>query len=623
MKKDVINVFLERRKRKVKELGNYKKIHFDNYFIPENQRPQFDKGTTPLLKLREQLPNFEFGYSSFEEASEENMQMRLNNIVSLAKSFGNALSRMDEYFTKNHYYDEVDYNQIINSILDGSQSFNIIIDETDTSYAGQITRDAKDYCYLEMNPQYVQPGIDSESTICHEFIHFLVFGISELSYIENSTPKKLKIIDYLQEDYDNNLYTLVLDCSSNIISKPTLGNILVNDNHQFIKEGFTEYLTNLIYPDSYNAYLPQVKMIKFLNKITGGNINFRNFLKSNLDNYAAVFGEDNFRLINDYCNEFHTKWQLSNATLDYKTDPDYNRAQDIVCTTILNNIKQNPNNYSTEKIVDIISAIKAKAPIIDEDIRDGDKYDLEIKATIQSVAASKTTNVEDRRIFYTLLRDVIADNADNTNKLFYLPDSDFILQACNKEEFFVSYKGNSKHLLAKNTQQGIELCTSDFSREKEREIYVEINPSTNSYTLHAINHESREIDRVIITPQGKGSDKFLVQNENNSFIIDFTIEQSKRQSKINHDLDILKNMETITQPDLTTEESTQNSIKTVDYIIDKLKKALCYSVTDYKNALIYRNAINTAKKDKNFIDYQYNFYENEFIDNKNKCEYVI
>jgi len=554
MDKKILEYFKKKNKDSSQETPTTK--HKNLYHIPYSLRPKFKTGDTPFQKLKAALPDFWYQYTSYEDRSIKNEDIRLKKFVSMLKSYGKMLDKMDEHFQKHGFYDVVDYDAVVKSIIDNKRDLTLVIDETlNDSTSGNLKRYSGGDRDITLNEKYLKHRNSVEDILCHEFIHFITLGIKNLYFSENN--KTLEI-----NEADNTIklkyFASVLDEQGNKVDKPKFSNILLNNS--FFTEGLTECLTQQIYPES-DSYAPHVNIVKLLNAITGRDINFNNFLSLNLNNYTEAIGEENFRKVNEYCENFHKKWVQSNYTVKYETDPDYNRAHDIICTSILNRIKEYPDKYSIDHIISIISTIQAEAPIKDENIKYGSKYKLEIKAAIQAVAANKTSNPEDRKKFSEILRDTIEDNSNNINRTFYLPNSDFVISAYDENDFVVSYKDRITTFLGKNPKEHLRFDTADYSNSTDHAINVLVEPQKSKYSITARSLQDGQQESLTIIPRGTDSNKLLVGTSENVYEIDLAKEQAKREKKVKSNIALLNNMEAMHQIDKVIESNPNLSIR--------------------------------------------------------------
>ena len=151
----------------------------------------------------------------------------------LEDSFKRVMNKLQEYFNANGYTSQRNYKEYLEKYLlnSGKDNLRIYINKiANKNVGGFYNRGKSEICINENILLGVNERIDS--TLCHEFIHFLV--MHEL--VEGKSEP-----DIFQGG--------------------------------FINESLTEMLTQQMYPTS-NAYDAQVAMQKFANLVSGKENNF-------------------------------------------------------------------------------------------------------------------------------------------------------------------------------------------------------------------------------------------------------------------------------------------------------------------------------------------------------------
>lgn len=196
---------------------------------------------------------------------------KINIDSRLISAFVTVMKKMDEYFLANEYYELKDYRKFFEEFLIGKE-FSIQCNN-EPSKMGCLGF----YCKLKNVIVIDVSSLDSnclESTICHEFIHFLVM-----------------------HDLD------VKKHSSELV------------NGGFFNEALTEMLTQQIYPDS-RSYEPQVRMVTFSNLISGQVNDYRRFLQGFLVGPGSSW-KNYLEEANVYFKNYHQKgYRLEDAIVD-------------------------------------------------------------------------------------------------------------------------------------------------------------------------------------------------------------------------------------------------------------------------------------------------------------------
>lgn len=168
----------------------------------------------------------------------------------LVPSFKRVLKALDTHFTKNNYYELRDWESFINKNLI-EKEFKIIIDES------LILDGSKGVC-LDDCISLREKTIDSDLTLCHEFIHFLVMSGNKKNY---------------------------------------------NYSASFINEGLTEILARTIIDyEQGSSYQPQVKTLNYLNNIFYEKNNFEAFLSGKFIPYQK--SGDDFKTFLSYVGKY-------------------------------------------------------------------------------------------------------------------------------------------------------------------------------------------------------------------------------------------------------------------------------------------------------------------------------
>lgn len=183
----------------------------------------------------------------------------------LVDSFKRVMNKLQEYFNANGYTSQRNYKEYLEKYLlnSGKNNLRIYINEiANKNVGGFYIRGKSEICINENKLLGTQERLDS--TLCHEFIHFLVMhGLVE----GKAEPDIFR--------------------------------------GGFINESLTEMLTQQMYPNS-NAYDAQVAMQKFANLISGKENNFSRFLQGFVDaRYSSPDWENYRRASNSFQSDFN------------------------------------------------------------------------------------------------------------------------------------------------------------------------------------------------------------------------------------------------------------------------------------------------------------------------------
>lgn len=228
----------------------------------------------------------------------------------LIDSFKRVMKTMQEYFNANGYTLDRNYKEYIQKYLlstDGKK-FKFIVDYiSNPNWVGVYRKNKNEIC---ISNKVIYDKDELDSTLCHEFIHFLVMhGV----------------------DKNNGEAEIV--------------------NGGFVNEALTEMLTQQMYPKS-NAYLPQVSMQKFANLLSGNVNNYHRFLKGYVDaRYSSSDWLNYLSYANEFQKEFNEKGQIN--FFDAKNNKNYINAQ-----RYLINLFIRPNSKKTfDEYVDCIEKL--------------------------------------------------------------------------------------------------------------------------------------------------------------------------------------------------------------------------------------------------------------------------
>lgn len=255
--------------------------------------------------------------NSFTYFTKEEVISKLDIDSRLVESFERVMRKIQIYFNANEYTSERNYKEYIEKhfINSGTNNMRIYVDKMDINDVRGFYNPNKN-CICISEELLNKSDEELDSTLCHEFIHFLV--MHELEYNDSK-------VSY---------YT-------------------------FLNEALTEMLTQQMYSNS-NAYDAQVKMHKFTNLISNNVNNYSLFLKGGIDASISSNEWKNYlSYTHNFQNDFNQKGYISHK--EAVNNDNYINAQRYMIQLFLNvrNIKT-INDY-----IDVIKKIDNR-PVEDE-----------------------------------------------------------------------------------------------------------------------------------------------------------------------------------------------------------------------------------------------------------------
>lgn len=209
--------------------------------------------------------------NSFIKLTEEGTLEKINIDSRLVDSFKSVMKKIQDYFNANGYTSQRNYKEYLEKFLlnSGDKNMRIYVDKIESIFLGGFYDKLEhEICINENILNSKQENLDS--TLCHEFIHFLV-------------------MHDLQEGK----------------AEPEIM------NGGFVNEALTEMITQQMYPES-NAYDAQVSMQKFANLVSGNTNNFSRFLQGFIDaRYSSPDWENYREYTNKFQNDFNKAGYIS------------------------------------------------------------------------------------------------------------------------------------------------------------------------------------------------------------------------------------------------------------------------------------------------------------------------
>lgn len=238
--------------------------------------------------------------------NEENLN-HINIDQRLIETFKKVMKEMQEYFNANGYTEKINYEEYFkNYLID--KDFKIQVNDL-PSKIGASGFYIKSKNMICIDEKYLNTE-ELQSSLCHEFIHFLVM-----------------------HDKENKITS-------------------------FINEALTESLTRQMYPQS-NSYEPQVRMMDFANILANKKNNYSLFLQGGID--AKQISGD-WKDFIEHINAYQEKYKNTNFNFqEAATDDNYIKAQrSIIRNNIHSHLIKKFSEY--EEVLKILS----KRPVKDE-----------------------------------------------------------------------------------------------------------------------------------------------------------------------------------------------------------------------------------------------------------------
>ena len=223
--------------------------------------------------------------NSFLYFTQDEIIEKINIDSRLVESFKRVMAKIQEYYNANGYTKQRDFKSYMQKyFLDsGENNFRIYVNAIDKKGVGGFYSKYKNEICI--NIEKLNGSTERlDSTLCHEFTHFLV------------------------------MHELNKDNSETEISKGG-----------FINEALTEMMTQQMYPNS-RAYDAQVAMQKFANLLSNRTNNYSRFLQGSVDAKRGSYDwDDYFEKANLFQKDFNEKGYIN--LLDASYNKNYIEAQ--------------------------------------------------------------------------------------------------------------------------------------------------------------------------------------------------------------------------------------------------------------------------------------------------------
>lgn len=371
--------------------------------------------------------------SSFIDLLSDDNIKKINIDPRLIEPFRNIMKKMQEYFNTKGYTLQRNYKEFFEKFLlsEISDKLKIIIDNEPSKIgASGIYRHNDQTQEIHIDEKYLNTQY-CESTLCHEFIHFLV----------------------MRDLHENGFYDNEIKDGG------------------FINEALTEMLTQQMYPNS-RSYEPQVEMLKFANLLTGNVNNYSLFLRGHVDSRQGASSWLNFyNIVQKYQRNFSNKGFYLNEAL---TDMDYIAAQRYIIeanmhTHLINDFQQ---------YVDFISKLNERVIPDDEWIENfiakAEKNLSKKYGNTREIERFITDKLKEYRNLLALKekyngKDVIEVEVGG-KKIAFDKEGNVFDQDTGKKYYGnhqIGYYGNIRQIIINGDKKEIDLSNSGFSKRKE------------------------------------------------------------------------------------------------------------------------------------------------------------
>lgn len=260
---------------------------------------------------------------SFIFFTQDEIINKINIDPRLVDSFKRVMNKIQVYFNANGYTNDRNYKEFLQKYLIDSGNNNLTLcigPIEDNRIGGYYQFSANRIMINETHLEMQNDRLDS--TLCHEFIHFLVHcGLTR----ENSDPEIF--------------------------------------NSGFIDESYTEMLTQQMYPNS-NSYDAHVAMQKYFNLVNGIVNNYHSFLKGGRTLGIDPHKQNNYsRAVYLFHQNFKQKGYID--LKEAKSNQNFINAQ----RAIIDSITKSTKNITYDDYISIIEKILSRLVSDDEYIK--------------------------------------------------------------------------------------------------------------------------------------------------------------------------------------------------------------------------------------------------------------
>lgn len=258
--------------------------------------------------------------TSFIDLTKKENLSKIDIDPRLEDSFKRVMNKIQEYFNANGYTSRRNYKEYLEKYLLNSSDKNIrfYVNKIEKEGVGGFyVKGKSEICINENRLSLYKDSLDS--TLCHEFIHFIVMH------------------ELVGEKADTDII-----------------------EGGFINEALTEMLTQQMYPKS-NAYDAQIAMQKFANLVSGKQNNFQQFLEGFVDaRYSSPDWEGYRHSIKNFQRDFNKQGYINLQKA--QTNQNFVEAQRRLISLFL----RPQNSKSIEQYIDSIDKL------IDRPVKDSE-----------------------------------------------------------------------------------------------------------------------------------------------------------------------------------------------------------------------------------------------------------
>lgn len=276
-------------------------------------------------------------------------------VKTFKETFKKVLKRMDAYFLEHDYYSIVDYDAIVEQILnsDGYYRFCVGNKPKKPSTLGKCFRPSKNGSYILLYEYTLNNPTYRETVLCHEFIHMLTLCFKQKLVFKKGEKRKIYTKFLSNENYGsieiNNLtkHTFKRDNSQNPIYS------------KLVAEGFAELLCNKIYHDAPYTYFGYRKLVHLLNSLTGEENNIQDFLRGEFGDLISIIGKPEILEI------LRKSEPLNGVMLEHferiTEHKEFSDMQLAIVIPALKGIQENPNNFNAKNIINFCGSLGVNA----------------------------------------------------------------------------------------------------------------------------------------------------------------------------------------------------------------------------------------------------------------------
>ena len=276
-------------------------------------------------------------------------------VKTFKETFKKVLKRMDAYFLEHDYYSIVDYDAIVEQILNSDGYYRFCVDNTlkKITSLGKCCFPSENGSYILLYEYTLNNPTYRETVLCHEFIHMLSRSFKQKLVLKKGEKKIINTKFLSKENYGS--------VEINNLTKQTFK----RDNSEnpfffkLISEGFTELLCNKIYPDTPYTYFGYRKLVHLLNSLTGEENNIQDFLRGEFGDLISIIGKPEFlRILQKSVPLNDAMQEHFDRITEHKGFSDMQLA---IVIPALKGIQENPNNFNAKNIINFCGSLGVNA----------------------------------------------------------------------------------------------------------------------------------------------------------------------------------------------------------------------------------------------------------------------